>query len=440
MSKGTGMSSRELSEAILDGGIRSINFFNGRLLSGEDLTQERAANRTVDWRLGQALGAGIACGLEVTEAIGVSTMAAPVVAVAAGLAVNSQGQTLALPVQTNVALTRAADTPPAKAGTFSVCLPPQGGAVVAGTGVYLLVLSPASGGDGRAPTSGLDCCEATCNTKYNVEGVQFRLVPLPLALDELQVGPLLRNHVARRCFGIDDPGYLQTAQDPFNAKPAGYGILATLRQKNNVTDCDVPLAVLSWTTAGGIDFIDLWSVRRRITHRSGAARWHAWVGDRLQSEAEAMYLQFQEQLASILATEQQPQTIAAGGRFGFLPPVGILPLSRAGGRSGFSYQVFFGAHVYRQPFVVGGEGIVPLVRAALPYGPIRLDQGEMVWLYEVRDNRDPRVYGATAAATAPQQYLIFTSGHVPFQGQARLDVARADFTNYPPRPFLTKDA
>src|SRR5580765_7032502 len=106
------MSSFDLRQPILDGGVRAVNFFNGRLLSGEDLTQERAANRIVNARLGQAVGAGIAYGLEVTEAIGISTNTAPVVSVAAGLAVNVQGQTLTLPAATNVALTRADDTPP----------------------------------------------------------------------------------------------------------------------------------------------------------------------------------------------------------------------------------------------------------------------------------------------------------------------------------------
>src|ERR1041384_5963402 len=58
------MSTINLEEPITLGGIQAINFFNGRLLSGEDLTQEQAMGLLRDRRLGQATGAGIVCGLE----------------------------------------------------------------------------------------------------------------------------------------------------------------------------------------------------------------------------------------------------------------------------------------------------------------------------------------------------------------------------------------
>ena len=53
-----------LQQPILDGGIRSINFFNGRLLSARDLTREQSANREAERRLGRAIGEGIAYGYE----------------------------------------------------------------------------------------------------------------------------------------------------------------------------------------------------------------------------------------------------------------------------------------------------------------------------------------------------------------------------------------
>ena len=40
-------SSIDLQQPVIDGGIRSINFFNGRLLSARDLTREQTANREV---------------------------------------------------------------------------------------------------------------------------------------------------------------------------------------------------------------------------------------------------------------------------------------------------------------------------------------------------------------------------------------------------------
>ena len=53
------MSIRELQEAVLDQGIRHTNFFEGRLLTGDDLRNQREANRAIDRRLAQAIGPGI---------------------------------------------------------------------------------------------------------------------------------------------------------------------------------------------------------------------------------------------------------------------------------------------------------------------------------------------------------------------------------------------
>ena len=147
------MSPIDLLTPVFDGGIRSVNFFNGRLLSGEDLTQEKEANREGQRRLGRALGDGIVFGLEVSETAGVSTRQAPVVSVEAGLAVNRQGHTLELKNRVDVALVRPTSpgTAAPVATIFKDCQPLQPGGYVTGTGVYLLVLSPAIGGEGRAP-------------------------------------------------------------------------------------------------------------------------------------------------------------------------------------------------------------------------------------------------------------------------------------------------
>src|SRR5258705_1340911 len=96
-----------LQQPILNGGIRSINFFNGRLLSARDLTREQTANREADRRLGQAAGDGIAYGLEISKSLE-STQEFPVITVEAGLAVNRIGQTLMLTDKTDVALVRRA--------------------------------------------------------------------------------------------------------------------------------------------------------------------------------------------------------------------------------------------------------------------------------------------------------------------------------------------
>ena len=407
------MSFVELQKPILDGGVRSVNFFNGRLLSGEDLTQERAANRIVDWRLGRAIGAGIAYGLEVTEATGVSTKAAPVVAVAAGLAINGQGQTLALPQQTNVTLVRADSPLPATKGVFSVCLPPQGGALVVGTGVYLLVLSPASGSDGKAPASGLDCCEAICNTRYVVEGVQFRLVQVPLALNEFQLGNRLRNHTAYRFFGNEDPGYRRAFADPFGSGTREYGMLATLRQQKCVTDCDVPLAILMWSAAKGLEFIDRWSVRRRLTHPTAIDSWGSWIGDRRVSEAEAMFLQFQEHAADLIRTSATTPVLV-DDHFTALPPLGVLPIRTPAVSTGFDLETFFGSHASQDVALIDGRQLRALAHDALDHEPMKVTDTGRIQLYLLWENIRDQEQGS-----ATQMSAVFASPALPYSGRPR---------------------
>src|SRR5215831_11331701 len=76
---------------IVNDRTRSVNFFNGRLLTGEDLTAEQQANRVAHSLLGQSIGPGVAYGLEVSESTVSSTKKAPVLAVTRGLAINPNG-------------------------------------------------------------------------------------------------------------------------------------------------------------------------------------------------------------------------------------------------------------------------------------------------------------------------------------------------------------
>ena len=80
----------QLQQPLTEGGIRSVNFFNGRLLTSKDLTREQVARREADARLGLAVGDGVAFGLDVQRGDGTNA----VVLVKAGLAINRLGQTL----------------------------------------------------------------------------------------------------------------------------------------------------------------------------------------------------------------------------------------------------------------------------------------------------------------------------------------------------------
>lgn len=89
----------QLQQPLKEGAIRSVNFFNGRLLTSKDLTREQQARREADWRAGLASGDGVAFGLEVERDVALDQPDSPVVRVKAGLAVNRKGQTLRLAIQ-----------------------------------------------------------------------------------------------------------------------------------------------------------------------------------------------------------------------------------------------------------------------------------------------------------------------------------------------------
>ena len=145
----------QLQQPLTDGAIRTVNFFNGRLLSAKDLTREQTARREADARLGRAIGDGVAYGLEVARDAGLDTAAAPVLRVKAGLAVNRAGRTLRLAADVSVALTRRFGA--GESGcVFANCTPLVGGTYIAGAGVYLLTIAPAQTSEGRAATNGLD--------------------------------------------------------------------------------------------------------------------------------------------------------------------------------------------------------------------------------------------------------------------------------------------
>ena len=414
------MTITQLRTPILDGGIKSINFFNGRLLSAEDLSQEQSANKQAHHQLGQSLGDGVAYGLEVKPNSSQSTPQAPVVTINAGLALDRQGQTLQLTQDTDVALVR-----PMTTGTttvtalFADCQPLQQGPYVVGKGVYLLTIQAASGTEGKAPVSGLGNIDAACNAKYQIDGVQFRLIQIPITAAEfVAAGDRLRNYMAYRCLGINDNKVTGFFANPFGPVMSSYGLLDSLRP-DCVQDDEVPLALIYWTVANGLEFVDLWSVRRRVTAPSPDARWPLLTADRRGAEAEALFLQFEAQIEEIRARESDLTSLRAIDRFVALPPVGLLPLGGAGTSVGITFEKFFEDLPYRTPAYIAGRQIEAIVQEALRYPPIRMAQREAVMLYRIIE------------APTPAPCVLFVSAYLPLFGEPRFDIAHWDFSNFP---------
>lgn len=436
----------QLQQPVKQGGIRHVNFFNGRLLTSKDLTREQAARHEADARLGLAVGDGVAFGLEAATDPGLNTPATPVLRVKAGLAVNRLGQTLRLTGDTSVALTRRFDASGTAAGNrvFANCDPIAGGVYVAGAGVYVLTIAPAYLSEGRAATNGLDPGNVRCNSDATVEAVQFRLLAInPAQFADLdQSSTLFRNRLAYRCFGIE--AREQSAINPWRVDPPSYGLVDELR-KIGLDDRDVPLALVYWT-AQGIRFVDAWAVRRALLEPDALSGFSfqrdpldgkdlssfAFIARRRRLvEAHAMCAQFQQHLADLLAATTNPVTVVAKDHFRYLPPFGIVPLQRSPLR-GFVESTFF-SNIVRRPApgssqsteFIDARSLGALQQQALSYAPTDVTEKEFICLYRPWQNAK-----AIDDAQTVQPMLAFASGLAPDLATARLDMARFDYSNY----------
>lgn len=432
---------RELDEAILEPDFPFIHYFNGRILSGEDLSREQLSNRESRRRLARSIGSGVVQGLEVSLLTRQANGEKPSLRIKQGLAIARDGNLLNLRNDIALSLVRTTETTPLSRDVkfFEHCQPVQTGLYIAGAGLYVLAVGPAVGSEGRAPVTGLQNNEVGCNSRYTVEGVRFRLAEIPKTFfteDELDDEAHLRNLVAYKCF---DVGTSSFEQMPFRPEPTKnlsgqaelrYGLLDEMRTRKVLSDCEVPLAVVYWT-AEGVKYVDNWSVRRRVVKHSANGDWGYAFGDRRRAEAEAMVLQFQEEIKEI----STPQLKKASDSFRYLPPVGVLPLTDA--MFNGQYQklfnkatdrlFFFNGKTYCPPILIEGARVEALMRDALAYPTIDLLNGEMVWLYLVRENMEAI---QARRASGPTPFLIFANGHMPFVGEARFDLSKWDYSNY----------
>jgi len=466
------MSFVDILEPVLTGGIRNTNFFNGRLLAAGDLTDFQSANAQQHQQLARALGDGVVHGLEVSLASN-STPLQAILHVTQGLALNRNGQAVALPADVDLALVPPPDPQTADAGLFAVCQPPTA-TVLTNPGLYVLTITPASGfSTESAPKTDVfnDGLSSTCGSRWVVEGAKFNTVQLDLGtnpdpstlagqteqiaaslktlLQELAVAsgaaadslkaeiapPMskLRNCAAHLCFGTEQ--FAGFPANPFGRSNgdslfAEYGALDQLRDSGNLTDCDVPLALLYWTTSG-LQFIDLWSVRRPVFPQAISEAWAPLTGRRRMVEGLAMFLQFQCQVSGLMQANSNQNflgSIDASQYFRYLPAVGLLPLAAAQSL-GFDYNKFFASKTHRSfdPVFMEGAKLEGLMLRSFAFPPVDLGNQEMVWLYWVRENMQ-----LSAKQNSPPvlPYLVFSNGHIPFQGEAQFDLNYWNFANF----------
>ena len=418
-----------LNEPVSAGGIERVRFFNGRLLSGGDLTREQVAARAREALAGMAIGSGVVSGLDVVQTVADRAEAGAVVSVSAGLAVAPDGSFLRLPGDQRLQLTRTgtAVSTSGDACAFGVCTASDAGSYVAGEGLYLLVASPATQTAGRAQVNGLPGDAASCNVDREVAAIAFRLLPVqPHLLGGMsQANAAFRNTAAYACFGS---GVLAGWPTNLLARGRRDDDLLVEMAEFGLGRNDVPLALLAFTGALDLRFIDVWAVRRNcaladeIAPRNAVAG--SMTGPHRIAAGRAMLAQFQDHLAALRADAAGFPAVRARTHFPYLPPAGLLPQMDGDGA-----KALFGGMTVRGPVHLNAAQVEPLLRESLSAPAIRSASNEVVWLYAVAENL---IEGAAAAAdeARPDPYLIFASGNLPYRADARFNLHRWNYANF----------
>jgi len=374
-----------LNQPLIATGQARTYFFNGRLLSAEDLQREQTLREAGQRRLAQLLGCGIERGLNVGWSAGSSELT-----VSAGLGVTPSGELIEAD---SFLLDLAAAASAPRPGRFGDCAAAfdNGGALA---GLHLLVLAPAWIGDGRAPT--LLGEVGACNRNVELPAVRARLVPLRAPAGASVTD--LRNRLAVALLapvagGADRMlGWWPTTVAPTLAAD------------------DLPIAVLQINLQAKVEWADPDAARRRVSAPPGNAADALWPHSR-RTEMEAFAQQFAAQLlgSGALPLASAATTPPESAAFPLLPPLLLLDAAMLA-----RWRAVFGEleNLALAPeILLGREGFSQALEGGLNGEPVARDaavaqlyrlyrQGEASgtgqWLLRLRDGADP---DNTAAAS-----------------------------------------
>lgn len=315
--------------------LRRLNYFDGKFLRADDFNVEQDYLRSLVALSNQGLGAGVVYGYDTTLGGGDTLQIGP------GLAIDPSGKVLLLQstvsqsVQALIDATKkvAAQPPDASGKTdgFSDCVqvsatPPT--TVVQTSDLYVVVICTAEALCGQQDVFGIACqdaCVSTTDRPYRLDGIVLRAIPLqlvtPLPVSKavaIDADLYLRSKVAHAWFGdevLKRPDAISRAGLLSHVWCVGAGYDSGC--------CEVPLAIVARSGATTL-FLDAWTVRRERIDAPARRYWQRKMRMRPWDVYLAQILQFQCQLAEVLAAVYVP-----GSRFAGVPPATQRALDEA---------------------------------------------------------------------------------------------------------------
>lgn len=392
-----------LGRAVVEGGLERVPFFNGRVLTAEDLQVEQEADALARDRLGRAVGPGVLEGLWVC-----SDEPAPKagLVVDSGIGLNREGRAVHLPRRTRVDVLGETerDTSAGTEGGFADCAAIESVAT-AGSGAYLLVLEPAADTRGRVPRTELggDGAAGSCGARRRLEGGRLKLVGLdPIEssvvsedvasqIDELTrhveqrrsdggtpekaMRSRLRNLLAHACLGSGDPGRssrglyahrtgggsLERRGEARGGLPGSLGAIAELGPDQ------VPLALIYWAV-DRIEILDVWSARTVVRPETDGERAAAVTDRRLERLFQSV-----DHLADIVSSSGSPRQLRLDEHVRFVPALAVVA------EFGLDHPRGVDADRFLERFSRGTGGalapgpLTDLIERSLRYPPVDLE-------------------------------------------------------------------
>ncbi len=330
----------EQRPVILDGLRRRTRFFDGRFLTGADLTRDQDYVRQRQADMARAGGAGVIAGLRVRNR---TLLQGQTLSISAGVGLTPSGDVVMLSVDRDVPLldlptTRQLD---AALGLAEEPRMPLGSR----TGLFILALRPVEfTANPIAAYPRSISGQRTVEDGDIIEASAITLIPYPDLAGAANIGEA-RRKVARAIF-------------------AGRG--AAMPQDA------LPLAMLG-IDRGTVRWIDTAMVRRETGADSGV---HAMFGGRPRAIAEAFVVQHRTHLFDVLtdlAGRSMAPVFPAASMFSLLPPTGLMPAAAIRADDFGFNQLYFPPGVDADIAFVPSDEIAALAEEALALPPIDLD-------------------------------------------------------------------